>query len=110
LPKVKLVSLPFPSFTDGRSYSLARQIRQEGFVGELRATGNILPDQIKHMQRVGVDAFEVTDRFPLDVWQKHADLSSPAYQRNIANLSEDTEIWFARQHGFRPWFEQPPAG
>jgi uncharacterized protein (DUF934 family) len=110
LGKLKLIALPFPAFTDGRSYSLARQLRHEGFEGELRATGNILPDQIRLMQRVGVDAFEVDSRFPLEVWQKFADKGSPTYQRNLANRQAAGEVWSVRQQGFEPWLEQPHAG
>ena len=49
LPHLALVILPFPAFVDGRAYSIARQIRLLGYRGELRATGNILPDQFQYM-------------------------------------------------------------
>ncbi len=67
LPRLALIVLPFPSFTDGRAYSLARQIRETGFAGELRASGNVLPDQLQFMRQVGFDAFEVTERFAPEV-------------------------------------------
>jgi phosphoadenosine phosphosulfate reductase len=61
LPRFALVALSFPKFTDGRGYSLARQLREKhGFAGELRAVGNVLIDQIQLMRRVGFDSFEVT--------------------------------------------------
>jgi uncharacterized protein (DUF934 family) len=55
-----LIVLEFPKFSDGRAYSQARLLRERfGFVGELRATGHVLLDQLWHMQRCGFDAFEI---------------------------------------------------
>jgi len=77
-----LIAIDFPAFTDGRGYSLAHQIRgQYQFAGELRATGNILPDQLAFLRQCGFDAFEVDDRFGLDVWQRAATTMSLSYQR-----------------------------
>ncbi len=56
-----LIALRFPRYTDGRPYSLARLLRdRHGFTGELRATGNVLRDQIAFMIRCGFDALDVT--------------------------------------------------
>jgi len=56
-----LIALDFPKFSDGRSFSTARLLREKyGFAGELRAVGNVLADQIPFLRRVGFDAFEVT--------------------------------------------------
>jgi uncharacterized protein (DUF934 family) len=61
LPRFALIALAFPKFTDGRAFSLARLLREKhGFVGELRAVGNVLSDQLQSMRRVGFDSFEVT--------------------------------------------------
>lgn len=50
------IDLHFPKFTDGRAYSQARLLRQRrGFTGELRATGDVLIDQLVHMARCGFD-------------------------------------------------------
>lgn len=50
------IDLQFPKFTDGRAYSQARLLRQRrGFTGELRATGEVLIDQLVHMARCGFD-------------------------------------------------------
>lgn len=107
LPRLSLVVLAFPAFTDGRAYSLARQIRDLGFGGELRAAGNVLPDQLQFMQAVGFDAFEVTDRFPEAVWRRAAESMSLAYGRPGRGARS---VWEARQHETRPRFEQPHAG
>jgi uncharacterized protein (DUF934 family) len=56
-----LVALVFPTFRDGRAYSQARILReQHRFRGELRATGQVLRDQLLFLHRAGFDAFEVS--------------------------------------------------
>ena len=51
---VTRIDLHFPAFTDGRAYSQARLLRtRRGFAGELRATGEVLIDQLVHMARCG---------------------------------------------------------
>src|SRR6476620_1115661 len=58
---IALVALVFPTFRDGRAYSQARLLRERHeFRGELRATGQVLRDQLLFMHRAGFDAFEVT--------------------------------------------------
>ncbi len=60
LDGVALVAVEFPKFTDGRGYSIAYVLRvHHGYRGELRAIGNVLPDQLILMERSGFDAFEV---------------------------------------------------
>ena len=60
LQRLALVVLPVPKFSDGRSYSTARRLRQAGYRGEIRATGDVLLDQIPLLLRSGFDAFEIT--------------------------------------------------
>ena len=110
LPKLQLIVLPFPAFNDGRAYSLARQFRQMGYRGELRATGNVLPDQLQFMLQVGFDTFEIGERFTLATWQQASKLMSLAYQRGLYRRSEETEIWTERHTDAEPWLEQPHAG
>jgi uncharacterized protein (DUF934 family) len=56
----QLIALDFPKFSDGRSYSTARLLRERyGFTGELRAVGNVLRDQFLFMDRCGFDAIEM---------------------------------------------------
>ncbi|MEE4199903.1 DUF934 domain-containing protein [Erythrobacter sp.] len=57
LARLTLVEVNFPSFGDGRGYSAARILREEGYRGELRAVGDIGVDQLSHMRRCGFDAF-----------------------------------------------------
>lgn len=53
LDGVERIELNFPKFTDGRAYSQARLLRRRGFAGDLRATGDVLVDQLVHMHRLG---------------------------------------------------------
>jgi uncharacterized protein (DUF934 family) len=54
---VTRIDLHFPKFTDGRAYSQAFLLRRRlGFKGELRATGDVLVDQLQLMQRSGFDS------------------------------------------------------
>jgi uncharacterized protein (DUF934 family) len=61
LGRLAAVALVFPTFRDGRAYSQARLLRERHeFRGELRATGEVLRDQLLFLHRAGFDAFEVT--------------------------------------------------
>ena len=56
LDGVQRIELNFPKFTDGRAYSQAFLLRRRrGFTGEIRATGDVLIDQLVQMQRTGFD-------------------------------------------------------
>ena len=58
---VALIAVELPTARDGRAYSVARCLRtQLGFVGELRATGKVVRDQLGYLARVGFDAFELS--------------------------------------------------
>ncbi len=61
LPRIPLVILQFPTFADGRAYSQARGLRERyGFTADLRATGEVLADQIPLMVRCGFTSFVVS--------------------------------------------------
>ncbi len=62
LPRLALVAVNFPKYTDGRGYSTARILRDRyKFAGELRAVGDILFDQLQLYERCGFDALEIID-------------------------------------------------
>ena len=110
LPKLSLIVLTFPAFVDGRAFSIARQIREFGYRGELRATGNVLPDQLQFMIQVGFDAFDIGERFSLGVWQQASKQMSLAYQRGLFRRGAEAEVWTERHTDAEPWLEQPHAG
>ena len=51
---VERIDLDFPNFTDGRAFSQAYLLRRRrGFQGDIRATGDVLIDQLVQMHRTG---------------------------------------------------------
>lgn len=61
-----LIALNFPAFSDGRSYSNARELRStRNYQGEIRAIGDVLRDQLYYMQQCGFNAFAV--RYDQDI-------------------------------------------
>ncbi len=62
LDRFSLIAIRFPRFTDGRGYSIARELRQlHGWRGHLRATGDVLRDQLFYLARCGFDQYELRD-------------------------------------------------
>ncbi|MBB4866000.1 uncharacterized protein (DUF934 family) [Pseudomonas nitritireducens] len=60
--ELALIAIDFPSFRDGRGYSLAYLLRSRlGWRGELRAVGDVLRDQLAHLRQCGFDAFAVRE-------------------------------------------------
>jgi uncharacterized protein (DUF934 family) len=54
LSGIAVIELQFPKFNDGRAFSQAFLLRRRmGFTGQIRATGDVLIDQLLQMQRSG---------------------------------------------------------
>ncbi|HLH11945.1 MAG TPA: DUF934 domain-containing protein [Methylovirgula sp.] len=101
LPYLALVALQFPKFTDGRGFSQARQIRERyGFTGELRATGEVLFDQLQFMARCGFDAFEITDPVTIKLLEEGR---SPITMHHYYQPGDAPEA----AAGVSPWRRQP---
>ena len=66
LAEIPLVAINFPVFMDGRGFSYARELRERGYNGELRACGQFLRDQMTYLHRVGFDAFQMADESGLE--------------------------------------------
>ncbi len=91
--QLELIAIDFPSFTDGRGYSLARLLRQRhGYCGELRAIGDIGRDQLYYLVQCGFDAFSLPDARDADDALKAFDDFSDGYQATRARLP-----WFRRR-------------
>tara|TARA_R110000787_G_scaffold49111_4_gene117874 strand:+ start:5252 stop:5767 length:516 start_codon:yes stop_codon:yes gene_type:complete len=81
LSVLEVVAVDFPAFTDGRSYSTARILRERyRYLGEIRAVGDVLRDQYGFMVRCGVDAFELSDAVDTAEWIKAVNEIPTAYQ------------------------------
>ena len=53
-----IIAVHFPVFTDGRGYSHGKLLRERlGYTGDLRATGDILRDQIYFLSKCGFSSF-----------------------------------------------------
>ena len=97
-----LVALAFAKFADGRAFSYARLLRDRyGFKGELRATGDVLIDEIPLMLRCGFTAFEVTNEPTIRALQAGR-LPGPAIHYQPASVSGERHI------GDRPWLRVSP--
>ena len=71
LTGVERIDLHFPKFTDGRAYSQAFLLRRRReFKGEIRATGDVLVDQLAQMQRSGFDVAVLRADQPLAVAER----------------------------------------
>jgi uncharacterized protein (DUF934 family) len=84
-----LVSIQFNSFADGRGFSLARQLRQKGYKGLLRATGHILADQYAMARKSGFDEVAIdkalSERQPVDQWMYRAP-KEETYQERVGQI------------------------
>lgn len=59
--KLKEIYIEFPAFTDGRGFSIARQLKRAGFTGEIIASGPLLPDQYAYALQCGFSSVKVDD-------------------------------------------------
>ena len=87
LEGVTMVRIDFPSFADGRGFTIARQLRLMGFEGRLRAKGHVIADQYAMARRSGFDEVEISDelaaRQPEDQWAFRADWRAHDYQSRL---------------------------
>ncbi len=93
LDRVRLVEVDFPRFRDGRGFSTARMLREEGYTGEIKATGDVLVDLVLFMRRCGFDSF--APNVPLDPQDVEAALNRypQVYQQAAEN---EVPIWKLR--------------
>ncbi len=88
------IDLNFPKFTDGRAYSQAFLLRRRlGFAGELRATGDVLIDQLVQMERTGFDAAVLRADQNIEFAQRQFDRYRGFYQGDAVTVQPH----FARQ-------------
>ena len=87
LTGLDMIRIDFPSFADGRGFTLARQLRLMGYKGRLRAKGHVIADQYAMARRSGFDEVEIDDdlaaRQPEDQWLARADWQAHDYQSRL---------------------------
>jgi len=95
LPRLSVVALHFPKWTDGRAYSQARLLRSRyRFGGEVRATGEVLVDMMPLLKRTGFDAVVLRHDQSLDAAERALRFFPGHYQGDV------------NEH--RPLFARPP--
>ncbi len=89
-----VIELNFPKFTDGRAYSQAHVLRRRGFAGDLRATGEVLVDQLAQLRRCGFTSVVLRADQSLQTAQRLLDIELPAYQGDAVR----PQPHFSRSH------------
>jgi uncharacterized protein (DUF934 family) len=90
--RLALIAVDFPSFTDGRGYSIARILRERyGYRGELRAVGDIQRDQLYYLFQVGFDAFAINEN-----------VDALSAVRGLRDFTDGYQLTQART----PWFRR----
>jgi len=84
---ISMIRVDFPSFADGRGFTIARQLRLRGYTGRLRARGHMIADQYAMARRAGFDEVEINatlaQRQPEADWLARADWQSGDYQERL---------------------------
>ncbi|MGR3715104.1 MAG: DUF934 domain-containing protein [Shimia sp.] len=87
LAGVAMIRVDFPSFADGRGFTIARHLRLNGYTGRLRAKGHVISDQYAMARRCGFDEVEISDalaqRQPEGEWAFRADWKANDYQSRM---------------------------
>ncbi len=86
--RLSLISVDFPSFTDGRGFSIGHCLRALGYQGRLRATGPVISDQFDFLLACGFDEVSLPDRVaerqPPEHWAAAPGRITLGYQRGLA--------------------------
>lgn len=82
-----MIRIAFPSFADGRGFTLAAILRRAGYQGRLRAHGHVIADQYAMARRSGFDEVEISDdlaaRQPEGQWLARAEWRDHDYQSRM---------------------------
>ena len=84
LEGVDRIELEFPKFTDGRAFSQAYLLRRRRkFAGDIRATGDVLIDQLVQMQRTGFSSAVLKEGKNIAEAQRQFDRYAAYYQADL---------------------------
>lgn len=90
LPLLDVVVIDFAGFRDGRGYSLAQEIRQHASFNVktiLRVMGDILPDTLELLAKVGFEEFDIDNPEFNDSWFGWFEsIKTPYNGRNVKQL------------------------
>jgi uncharacterized protein (DUF934 family) len=95
LPRLSLVALHFPKWTDGRAYSQAHLLRSRyRFEGDVRAIGDVVVDMMPLLQRTGFNSVVLRADQSVESAERALTFFPGHYQGDV------------QEH--RPHFAQPP--
>ena len=81
LDGVQRIELNFPKFADGRAFSQAFLLRRRlGFGGDIRATGEVLIDQLVQMERSGFSSAVLREDQDMDGAKRQFERYAAFYQ------------------------------
>lgn len=81
---IACIELQFPKFTDGRAYTQALLLRRRyQFAGDIRATGDVLIDQLVHMHRSGFSSAVLAEGVDPAAAQRQFERFSAFYQGDV---------------------------
>lgn len=111
LATVDVVELHFPKFTDGRAYSQAVQLRRRhGYQGDIRATGEVLIDQLAQMQRTGFSSAVLQDGQDIEHGRKLLTQFNGFYQGDAVHAKPAfVQPAFAQHASTQHTFTQPQS-
>ncbi|WP_347819939.1 DUF934 domain-containing protein [uncultured Planktomarina sp.] len=87
LLKRRSIRITLHGFSDGRGFTLAARLRQNGYRGHIRLAGYLLADQYAMARRSGFDDVEISHelarRQPEPQWLARADWRAHDYQSRL---------------------------
>jgi uncharacterized protein (DUF934 family) len=82
-----MIRVDFPSFSDGRGFTIAAMLRRLGYTGRLRARGHVIADQYAMARRSGFDEVEISAdlaaRQTEEQWLARANWRAHDYQARL---------------------------
>ena len=82
-----IIIIEFPSSADGRGFSLANNLRLQGFAGQIFACGFLICDQYRHARQSGFDGVLLNEaqakRMPEPHWLEQAKRVGLSYRDRI---------------------------
>ncbi len=80
LPGLDLIAISPSHTTEDHGCSQVRALRDLGFTGELRAVGQVSPDNLAAMLEAGFDTFEADQPYPSGLWHQALADARRSYQ------------------------------
>jgi len=86
--RIHTIRIAFPSSADGRGFSLARQLRNLGYKGRLRAQGPLISDQFRYALSCGFDEVEIDAEIAARQPESHWNLGGESDDSDVVNYRD----------------------